>query len=73
VEEMKAAGVSTNEGIMSHPDTFLFMCNFRSIMDNAEPGKVDELTRQISGFYTFSKMFEGLAQEIQDGTVKAPK
>ena len=72
VEELKSAGASSEEEIMTHPETFLFMCNFKGIMDNAEPGELDELAARMSGFYAFSKMLENLAQAIQDGKIKVP-
>ena len=73
IEELNSAGVSTNDEIMRQGETFFFMCNFRGIMDNAEPGELDSLCERFDGFYQFAKMLENLAQGIQEGKIQVPK
>jgi hypothetical protein len=49
------------------------MPGFKRVMDISDRGAMDELSKRYVGFYRYAKILEGLAGDIQSGTIKVPK
>lgn len=49
------------------------MPTFKQLLDTAQPGDLNELTRRLPGFHRYAKILETLAAGIQSGAVTVPK
>ncbi len=49
------------------------MAEFKTLMDTAKPGVMDELCKRYGGFYRYAKVLETIAGAIQSGAIKVPR
>jgi hypothetical protein len=49
------------------------MADFKTLIDTAKPGVMDELCRRYPGFYRYAKALERIAGAIQSGTITVPR
>ena len=49
------------------------MADFKTLIDTAKPGVMDELCNRYLGFYRYAKVLENIAGAIQSGAIKVPR
>ncbi len=49
------------------------MADFKTLIDTAKPGVMDELCKRYHGFYRYAKVLERIAGAIQSGTISVPR
>ncbi len=62
-----------NDDLTILGEMFDYMPGFKRLMDTAEPGTMDELSRRFAGFFHYAKILETVAVGIQSGAIKVPK
>ncbi len=50
-----------------------FMAGFKQLMDTAQPGEFDQLTRQFPGLRRFAEVLTSVAGKIRSGQIQVPK
>ena len=45
---------------------------FHQLLSAAQPGDIDQLTRNFPGFYRYAKILESLAADIRSGVIPVP-
>lgn len=49
------------------------MADFKTLIDTAKPGVMDELCQRYPGFYRYAKVLERIAGAIQSGVITVPR
>lgn len=49
------------------------MADFKTLIDTAKPGVMDELCQCYPGFYRYAKVLERIAGAIQSGAITVPR
>jgi hypothetical protein len=49
------------------------MTDFKTLIDTAKPGVMDELCQRYLGFYRYAKVLERIAGAIQSGAITVPR
>ncbi len=49
------------------------MADFKTLIDTARPGVMDELCKRYPGFYRYAKVLERIAGAIQSGAIIVPQ
>jgi len=49
------------------------MADFKTLIDTAKPGVMDELCKRYPGFYQYAKVLERIAGAIQSGVITVPR
>ncbi len=49
------------------------MADFKTLIDTAKPGVINELCQRYPGFYRYAKVLERIAGAIQSGAITVPR
>jgi len=49
------------------------MADFKSLIDTAKPGVMDELCQRYPGFYRYAKVLERITGAVQSGVITVPR
>ncbi len=62
-----ADDIATRTGMSDH------MADFKSLIDTAKPGVMDELCQRYPGFYRYAKVLERITGAVQSGVITVPR